>query len=99
MNEEYRGFNLYGGSEPITRRYWPGDSVEADRMHSFRTHSLSYHRAAAAFVFNEEIARLLMDSSFRDFSDSSVPKREADGRGNTGVTVKTRKLKTRGSCV
>ena len=43
-----------------------------------------------AKCFGLQIVRLLLDSSFSEFSDSSVAKREADGRGNAAVTVKTR---------
>jgi len=65
--------------------------VKADRMHSFQAHERSYHRAnplsfpmncddeGVAKCFGLEIARLLLDSSVRDFQIARYGKREADG--------------------
>jgi hypothetical protein len=65
MNEEYRGFKLYGGCDSRLNHSNGGIS-ELTRF----TFPMNCDDEDVAKLFGLEIGRLLLDSSFRVFSDS-----------------------------
>jgi len=80
MNEEYRGFNLYGGSEPVSETLlgrvtqWKPTGCIAFKQTNGVITELTRFRfpmkcddEGVAKCFGLEIARLLLDSSLRDF--------------------------------
>ena len=80
MNEEYRGFNLYGGSEPISEtllgrvtQWKPTGCIAFKHTNGVITELTRFRfpmncdDEGVAKCFGLEIARLLLDSSFRYF--------------------------------
>src|ERR1051325_754144 len=80
MNEEYRGFNLYGGSEPISEtllgrvtQWKPTGCIAFKHTNGVLTELTRFRFPMncddedVAKCFGLEIARLLLDTSFRDF--------------------------------
>src|ERR1041384_6071151 len=107
MNEEYRGFNLYGGSEPISEtllgrvtQWKPTGCIAFKHTNGVITELTRFRfpmncdDEGVAKCFGLEIARLLLDSSVRDFHLGRYESEKADGEGNAAVTVKARNLKT-----
>jgi hypothetical protein len=81
MNEQYRGFNLYGGSDPISETllghvtHWkPTGCIAHKRRNGVITELMRFEfpmncdEENVAMCFGLEISRLLLDSSFRDFA-------------------------------
>jgi len=81
MNEQYRGFNLYGGCEPISETllgcvtHWKPTGSIAHKHRNGVISELTRFRFPmtlddedVARCFGLEIARLLLDASFRDFA-------------------------------
>jgi hypothetical protein len=80
MNEEYRGFNLYGGSEPISEtllgrvtQWKPTGCIAFKHTNGVITELTRFRfpmncdDEGVAKCFGLEIVRLLLDTSFRDF--------------------------------
>jgi hypothetical protein len=81
MNEQYRGFNLYGGCEPISEtllgritQWKPTGCIAHKHRNGVITELTRFQFSmtfddddAVAKCFGLEIARLLLDASFRDF--------------------------------
>jgi len=78
MNEEYRGFNLYGGCEPISEtllgqvtKWKPTGCIAHKHRNGVITELTRFPMNCddedVAKCFGLEIARLLLDVSFRDF--------------------------------
>jgi hypothetical protein len=81
MNEQHRGFNLYGGSDPITEtllgdvtKWKPTGSIAFNHSNGVITElarfrfPMTIDDEDVAKCFGLEIARLLLDSSFGDFA-------------------------------
>jgi hypothetical protein len=81
MKEQYRGFNLYGGCEPFsetllgTVTHWkPTGCIAHKHRNGVITELMRFEfpmlceEENAANCFGLEIARLLLDSSLRDFA-------------------------------
>jgi hypothetical protein len=80
MKGQYRGFNLYGSAEPVLERLlgritqWsPTGSIDYSRRNGslveltrFRLPSMTIDDEAVAKRFGLELARLLVDSCYRD---------------------------------
>jgi hypothetical protein len=80
MNEQYRGFNLYRGSEPISEtllgrvtQWKPTGCIAHKHRNGVITEltrfqfPMTFDDDAVAKCFGLETARLLLDASFRDF--------------------------------
>ena len=80
MNEQYRGFNLYGGSEPISEtllgrvtQWKPTGCIAHKHRNGVITEltrfqfPMTFDDDAVAKCFGLETAWLLLDASFRDF--------------------------------
>ena len=81
MNEEYRGFNLYGGNEPVSEtllggvtRWKPTGCIAFKHSNGVVTElgrfrfPVTCDDKSVAECFGLEIARLLLDASYRDFA-------------------------------
>ena len=90
MNEEYRGFNLYGGSEPVSEtllgrvtQWKPTGCIAFKHTNGVITERTRFRfpmncdDEEVAKCFGLEIARLLLDSSVRDFH---LPRYESEKR-------------------
>jgi hypothetical protein len=81
MKERYRGFNICGGAEPVFEtlsghitQWSPTGSIDYVRprgsvveLTRFRLSSITFNDKTVAEWFGLEIARLAVDSCYRDF--------------------------------
>ena len=81
MNQQYRGFNLYGGCEPISEtllgritEWKPTGCIAHKHKNNVVTELMRFRFPMncddenVAECFGLEIARILLDASYRDFA-------------------------------